>query len=46
MSLDAYIEHRRERQKIIDTQLNLFAAVSAVYLVFFVTMLIKKVWDP
>ena len=46
MNIDAYIDHRIQRQKQISSELNHFAYVSSVYLLFFIIMFAKHVLGP
>ena len=46
MNIDAYIDHRIQRQKRISSELNRFTYVNSVYLLFFITMFVKHVMAP
>lgn len=46
MNIDAYVDHRIQRQKRISSELNRFTYVNSVYLLFFIIMYVKYVMAP
>lgn len=46
MNIDAYLDHRRDRQKRIQRELNNFLWVNFIYMLFFLIMLVKYLWIP